>query len=114
MGAPLNRWKILAPTFGKVTSTGVAVWTALQLVLHTCGISPRLNSRIQVTSGVTAHTPATTNRLGRLESWRTISAALAFALACTALVAPPARAAADGTIDAAFTTNISTGADAPI
>ena len=40
-----------------------------------------------------------------------LTTALSVALACTVLVAPPALAVADGTIDAAFTTNTGTGAD---
>jgi len=114
MGALTNHSRGVAPTYGKVTSACAAAATAFQQVLFTLGTSSRLISRIQVTSGVEAHTLSILNRPGRLESWRTLSAALAFALAFTALVAPPARAAADGTIDTAFTTNTGTGADAPI
>ncbi len=98
----------------KAAAVRAAVWTTFQHV-PTISVARRLSSRrTQVTSEVTARTPDNRSRPGRLESWRTLSAALAFAVACTALVAPPARAAADGSIDASFTANTGTGADAPI
>ena len=50
-------------------------------------------------------------RPGRMGSWRRVSAALVVALVVTLLLKPPAYAADDGSLDAAFTTANGTGAN---
>ena len=95
--------------FSQGSTKGTSVDAARVVIAHETSLQ-RI-SRLLIGSQNSSRSSRARYRRERLGSWRMASAALAATLACTVLVAPPARAASDGTMDSAFTTNNGTGAN---
>ena len=98
--------------FGQGSIKGTSVDAAR--VVIALGASSQRITRLLIGSQKSSRSSRARYRPKRLGSWRMASATLAGALACTALVAPAAQAASDGTMDSAFTINNGTGANGAV